>query len=164
MLGNSGCAALVESALPPSAALSLYLGVAFTPPAPTALLAMALPSAESSFNGTATGCMLALSTDPISNFLVGDGGAGAWGGEKAGPVFITPLRLGLAAAVILVNGLVSVWLRLAMHKKLAVATIRCGRARVGKTEGVRGKRARWCADPSICRVTGPSPAASGACL
>lgn len=85
---------------------------------------MALPFAQS-LNATATGCMLALSMDPTSHLLFDyHDGSVPVGKREGGPVFITPFRLGLAAAVILVNGLVSVWLRLAMHKKLAIATVR----------------------------------------
>ena len=39
--------------------------------------------------------------------------------------------MALAAAVIGVNGLISAWLRLGLHGKLAVGTVRCGRRVAG---------------------------------
>lgn len=44
---------------------------------------------------------------------------------SGGPVSISLLGLLLGALVIGVNGLISVWLRLGLHGKLAVATVRC---------------------------------------
>lgn len=44
--------------------------------------------------------------------------------DKAGPVFIDGLHLGLAVLVIIINGLLSIWLRLALHTKLGIATVR----------------------------------------
>lgn len=60
----------------------------------------------------------------------GSGGGGGLapgkggGGESGGPVDISWLGLVLAALVIGVNGLISFWLRLGLHGKLAVATVR----------------------------------------
>lgn len=47
------------------------------------------------------------------------------GGDGSGPVDISWLGLLLGALVIGVNGAISVWLRLGLHGKLAVATVRC---------------------------------------
>ena len=44
--------------------------------------------------------------------------------DKAGPVFIDSLHVGLAVLVIIINGLLSIWLRLALHTKLGIATVR----------------------------------------
>lgn len=51
-------------------------------------------------------------------------GAGG-GGDGSGPVDISWLGLLLGALMIGVNGAISVWLRLGLHGKLAVATVRC---------------------------------------
>ncbi|GAB4820660.1 hypothetical protein N2152v2_007706 [Parachlorella kessleri] len=45
--------------------------------------------------------------------------------SKGGPVDISILGLVLATALVAVNGLVSVWLHLGLHGKLAIATVRC---------------------------------------
>lgn len=50
---------------------------------------------------------------------------GGGGGDGSGPVDISWLGLLLGALVIGVNGAISVWLRLGLHGKLAVATVRC---------------------------------------
>lgn len=55
----------------------------------------------------------------------GGGGGGGRGDDPAGPVAISLLGLFLGALVIGVNGLISVWLHLGLHGKLAVATVRC---------------------------------------
>lgn len=53
-------------------------------------------------------------------------GGGGGGDDPSGPVRISLLSLFLATALIAVNGMVSLWLRLGLHSKLAVATIRWG--------------------------------------
>ena len=62
--------------------------------------------------------------------LAAAGDAGE-GGDAGGPVDISWVGLALAAAVIGVNGLISAWLRLGLHGKLAVGTVRCGRRVAG---------------------------------
>ena len=49
--------------------------------------------------------------------------------SKGGPVDISILGLVLATALVAVNGLVSVWLHLGLHGKLAIATVRYGEPR-----------------------------------
>jgi hypothetical protein len=56
--------------------------------------------------------------------------------DPSQPVAISVVGVGLAAALMAVNGAISVWLRLGLHVKLAEATIRCagkagGGARMG---------------------------------
>lgn len=45
-------------------------------------------------------------------------------GGDPGPNYISPAQVALGAAVVLVNGIVSVWLKLDMHWQLAIGTIR----------------------------------------
>ncbi len=52
------------------------------------------------------------------------GGGGGGGSDPAGPVDISLLGLFLGVVVIGINGLISLWLRLGLHGKLAVATVR----------------------------------------
>jgi hypothetical protein len=52
-------------------------------------------------------------------------------GGQSGPVDISLLGLMLGALVIGVNGLISLWLRLGLHGKLAVATVRWVGGQVG---------------------------------
>ena len=53
------------------------------------------------------------------------GGGGSGGGAgPSGPVHISLICLFLATALVAVNGLVSLWLHLGLHNKLAVATVR----------------------------------------
>ena len=42
-----------------------------------------------------------------------------------GPTYISPGQVALGAAVIVVNALVSLWLKLDMHWQLAIGAIRC---------------------------------------
>ncbi len=55
----------------------------------------------------------------------GSHGGRSGGGDGSGPVDISWLGLLLGALVIGINGAISVWLRLGLHGKLAVATVRC---------------------------------------
>lgn len=51
----------------------------------------------------------------------------AWkkgGDDEGGPVFIDVAHLGLAVLILIINGMLSIWLKLALHNKLAVATVR----------------------------------------
>ncbi|KAL4418920.1 hypothetical protein ABPG77_003710 [Micractinium sp. CCAP 211/92] len=52
-------------------------------------------------------------------------GGGGGGSDPAGPVDISLLGLFLGVVVIGINGLISLWLRLGLHGRLAVATVRC---------------------------------------
>ena len=42
-----------------------------------------------------------------------------------GPTYISPWQVALGAAVIVVNALVSLWLKLDMHWQLGIGAIRC---------------------------------------
>lgn len=54
----------------------------------------------------------------------GGSGGGDPGPAGGGPAAISLAGLGLAAALIGVNGAVSLWLRLGLHAKLAVGAVR----------------------------------------
>ena len=77
------------------------------------LLEAACPSAAAATSGDGIFCGSFAEKGP------NDPGSG-------GPVDITWWGLLLGALVIGINGLISVWLRLGLHGKLAVATVRCG--------------------------------------
>ncbi|KAL4457599.1 hypothetical protein ABPG75_012464 [Micractinium tetrahymenae] len=67
----------------------------------------------------------ALGKGPHGGGSGGGSGGGGGGSDPSGPVNISLLGLLFAALVIGVNGLISLWLRLGLHGKLAVATVRC---------------------------------------
>ena len=84
----------------------------------------------------------------------GSHGGRSGGGDGSGPVDISWLGLLLGALVIGINGAISVWLRLGLHGKLAVATVRCalGQPVVG-----------WCREQSYRPACSLLPRAA-ACL
>lgn len=65
------------------------------------------------------------SADAAGGALVGPSGGAHPQGSSDGPVNIGWLGLLLSVLIIGVNGLISFWLRLGLHGKLAVATVRC---------------------------------------
>jgi hypothetical protein len=105
-------------------------------------------SASGSLDATAIAAALLQAAGPTAPAPAPGGGDP---GGKSGPVDISLLGLMLGALVIGVNGLISLWLRLGLHGKLAVATVRWVGCKAGGQAGV--------AAISACR-----PACLHACL
>lgn len=117
---------------------------------PAAVVAAAL---ESSWAG---GSALGKGKGPHGG---GTGGGGGSGADPAGPLDISLLGLLLASLVIGVNGLISLWLRLGLHGKLAVATVRqvAQLGRGGRRALAAANSGKGPLPPGSCHQSGSPP-------
>jgi hypothetical protein len=98
----------------------------------SAILGSGGSSGGAAASGNRAGCwdaadiaaaLLASAGMPTDGGIVGSKGGGDPG--DSGPVDISWVGLVLGTLLIAINGLISVWLRLGLHGKLAVAAVRC---------------------------------------